>query len=89
MNNGDLNVEKGNMPQAMAEYSAAEKMFPFNLEMRYWHAITLANNHGVVEAAKMLKKIYAIDPNWRELTRRLPKVDQLTVKPDELKLLLE
>lgn len=89
MNNGDLNVEKGNMPKAMAEYAAAEKMFPYNLEMRYWHAITLANNHGVAEAAKMLKKIYAIDPNWRELTRRLPKVDQLTVKPDELKLLLQ
>lgn len=89
MNNGDLNVEKGNMPKAMAEYSAAEKMFPSNLEMQYWHAITLANNHGVAQAAKMLKKIYAIDPNWRELTRRLPKVDQLTVKPEELKLLLQ
>jgi uncharacterized Ntn-hydrolase superfamily protein len=89
MNNGDLQVEKGNMPKAMAEYSAAEKMFPSNLEMQYWHAITLANNHGVAQAAKMLKTIYAIDPNWRKLTRCLPKVDQLTVKPDELKLLLQ
>jgi uncharacterized Ntn-hydrolase superfamily protein len=88
MNNGDLNVEKGNMPKAMAEYSAAEKLFPANLEMQYWHAITLANNHGVAQAAKMLKKIYAIDPNWRELTKRLPKVDQLTVTPAELKQLL-
>ena len=88
MNNGDLQVEKGNMPKAMAEYSAAEKMFPSNLEMQYWHAITLANNKGVQHAAKMLKKIYAIDPNWRELTRRLPKVDQLNVTPAELKLLL-
>ncbi len=88
MNNGDLQVEKGNMPKAMAEYSAAEKMFPSNLEMQYWHAITLANNKGVQQAAKMLKKIYAIDPNWRELTRRLPKVDQLNVTPAELKLLL-
>lgn len=88
MNNGDLQVEKGNMPKAMAEYSAAEKMFPSNLEMQYWHAITLANNKGVQQAAKMLKKIYAIDGNWRELTRRLPKVDQLTVTPEELKQLL-
>jgi uncharacterized Ntn-hydrolase superfamily protein len=88
MNNGDLQVEKGNMPKAMAEYSAAEKMFPGNLEMQYWHAITLANNKGVKQAAIMLKKIYAIDSNWRELTRRLPKVDQLKVTPSELKLLL-
>jgi uncharacterized Ntn-hydrolase superfamily protein len=88
MNNGDLLVEKGDMPKAMAEYFAAEKMFPSNLEMQYWHAITLANNKGVQQAAKMLKKIYAIDPNWRELTRRLPKVDQLNVTLAELKLLL-
>jgi uncharacterized Ntn-hydrolase superfamily protein len=89
MNNGDLQVEKGHMPQAMAEYGAAEKMFPSNLEMKYWHAITLANNKGVKQAAGMLKAIYAQDPNWRELTRRLPKVGQLTVSPDDLKLLLQ
>jgi len=89
MNNGDLQVEKGNMPQAMAEYSAAEHMFPANLEMKYWHAITLANNKGVKEAAAMLKGIYAKDPNWRELTRRLPKAGQLTVSPADLKLLLQ
>ncbi len=89
MNNGDLQVEKGNMPQAMLEYSTAEKMFPSNLEMKYWHAITLANNKGVKQAAAMLKDIYAKDPNWRELTRRLPKAGQLTVSPADLKLLLQ
>jgi uncharacterized Ntn-hydrolase superfamily protein len=89
MNNGDLQVEKNNMPQAMAEYSAAEKMFPANLEMQYWHAITLANNKHVKEAAAMLQKVYAKDANWRELTKRLPKAGQLTVTPDDLKLLLK
>jgi uncharacterized Ntn-hydrolase superfamily protein len=88
MNNGDLQVEKGNMPKAMAEYTAAEKMFPANLEMQYWHAITLANNKGVKQASVMLKRIYAKDANWRELTRRLPKVGQLTVTAEELKMLL-
>ncbi|QJD97099.1 DUF1028 domain-containing protein [Mucilaginibacter robiniae] len=89
MNNGDLNVEKHNMPKAMAEYTAAERMFPANLEMQYWHAITLANNHRAREASVMLKHIYAKDANWRELTRRLPKVGQLTVTPAELQLLLQ
>jgi uncharacterized Ntn-hydrolase superfamily protein len=88
MNNGDLQVEKGNMPKAMAEYTVAEKMFPTNLEMQYWHAITLANNKGVKQASVMLKRIYAKDANWRELTRRLPKVGQLTVTAEELKMLL-
>lgn len=88
MNNGDLQVEKHNMPRAMAEYSAAEKLFPDNLEMQYWHAITLANNKGVKQAAAMLHKIYSKDANWRELTSRLPKVGQLNVSPAELKELL-
>ncbi|CAM3779892.1 hypothetical protein MUGA111182_09300 [Mucilaginibacter galii] len=30
----------------MADYTAAEIMFPANLEMQYWHAIKLANNKG-------------------------------------------
>jgi uncharacterized Ntn-hydrolase superfamily protein len=88
MNNGDLQVEKGNIPKSMAEYTAAEKMFPANLEMQYWHGITLANNKRISEAAAVLKRVYAKDANWRELTRRLPKVRQLNVSPIELKQLL-
>lgn len=89
MDQGDLATEKNNMELAMQEYSAAMKMFPRNLEMKYWTAITLANNKKVKEAAVMLLKIYKADPNWRELTRRLPKVNLLTVSDDELKLLLQ
>ena len=84
MNNGDLAVEKNNMKLAMDEYSAAMKMFPFNLEMQYWTAITLANNKEVAKAAIMLQKIYAKDANWRELTKRLPKVGLLNVSNADL-----
>jgi uncharacterized Ntn-hydrolase superfamily protein len=85
MNRGDLEVEQGNMEKAMTEYRAAMTMFPDNLEMQYWTAITLASNKKVKEASAMLQKIYQKDPNWRELTRRLPKVGLLTVSPEELK----
>jgi uncharacterized Ntn-hydrolase superfamily protein len=85
MNRGDLEVETGNMEKAMTEYRAAMTMFPDNLEMQYWTAITLASNKKVKEASAMLQKIYQKDPNWRELTRRLPKVGLLTVSPEELK----
>ena len=50
MNNGDLAVEKNDMATAMNEYNAAMKMFPENLEMQYWTAITLANNKQVDKA---------------------------------------
>lgn len=89
MNNGDLAVEKNNMELAMNEYNAAMKLFPENLEMKYWTAITLANNKQVDKAANMLKAIYAKDKNWLELTKRLPAVGLLNVSDEELKKLVQ
>jgi uncharacterized Ntn-hydrolase superfamily protein len=88
MNRGDLAVEKNDMAGAMIEYNAAMKLFPHNLEMQYWTAITLANNNQVDKALPMLKKIFAKDRNWKELTRRLPAVKLLTVTDLELKRIL-
>jgi uncharacterized Ntn-hydrolase superfamily protein len=88
MNNGDLAVEKNDMAGAMNEYNAAMKLFPQNLEMQYWTAITLANNNQVEKALPILKKVFAKDANWKELTRRLPKVNLLTVSEAGLKKIL-
>ncbi len=85
MDRGDLATEKNDMKLAMSEYGAAMKMFLSNLEMKYWTAITLANNKKVKEASVLLQKIYKQDANWRELTRRLPKVNLLTVSENEFK----
>jgi uncharacterized Ntn-hydrolase superfamily protein len=89
MDKGDLATEKNDMKLAMEEYSTAMKSFPKNLEMQYWTAITLANNKKIKEAAVMLQKIYKQDSNWRELTKRLPKVNLLNVTEVELKELLK
>ncbi|GAB3297709.1 hypothetical protein GCM10027511_12640 [Hymenobacter humi] len=88
MNAGDLAVEKNDMPKAIQEYQAAEKMFPQNLEMKYWHAITLANKQQVPAALALLRPIFKQEPNWRILTERLPKVGLLTVSAAELKQIL-
>jgi uncharacterized Ntn-hydrolase superfamily protein len=88
MNNGDLATEKNDMQKAMEEYSAAMKMFPANLEMKYWTAITLANNKDINGAIRMLRPIFKKDPNWKELTRRLPKVGLLNVDEKDLKRIL-
>lgn len=89
MNSGDLAVEKNNMQLAMQEYNVAMKMFPGNLEMQYWTAVTLANNKQLAKALPMFRKIFAKDNNWKELTRRLPAVGLLTVSADELKQILD
>ena len=87
MDKGDLATEKNDMKLAMEEYGAAMKMFPQNLEMQYWTAITLANNKKIEEAAEMLQKIYEKDINWRELTKRLPKAHLLNVADKDFQLL--
>jgi len=88
MNNGDLATEVNDMKLAMQEYEVAMKMFPRNLEMQYWTAITLANNGNIQKAAIMLKAIYAKEPNWEKMTKRLPKSGLLTVKGKDLEVVL-
>ena len=89
MNKGDLHVEMNEMKQAMEEYNKAMEMFPANLEMQYWTAITLANDKKIDKASAMLQSIYKQDENWRELTSRLPKVGLLNVSEQELKVLIK
>lgn len=79
MNNGDLAVEKNDMDKAMAEYSAAMKMFPDNLEMKYWTAVALANKGNISAALPMFKEIFSKDKNWKTLTPRLIPSGLLTV----------
>jgi uncharacterized Ntn-hydrolase superfamily protein len=88
MNEGDLAVETNDMPKAMKLYGSAMKMFPNNLEMQYWTAVTLANNKEVNKAIPMFKKIFAADKNWKEMTKRLPAVNLLLVTEKELKQIL-
>jgi uncharacterized Ntn-hydrolase superfamily protein len=88
MNNGDLATEKNDMVKAMTEYNAAMQLMPANLEMQYWTAITLANNKQLDKALPILKKVFAADKNWKELTRRLPSVKLLSVSEEDLKKIL-
>lgn len=88
MNKGDLAVEKNDMKLAMDEYNAAMKMFPENLEMKYWTAVTLANTGGVEKALPMFKEIFIADKNWKELTERLPSVGLLNVSNEILNKIL-
>lgn len=89
MNQGDLEVEHGNMQKAMEEYAAAESMFPENLEMKYWHAVTLANQGELEEALELFRLVFNKDENWKTLTPRLIEPGLLTVEEDDLKKIIE
>jgi len=85
MNAGDLAVEKNDMKLAMDEYNTAMKMFPENLEMKFWTAVSLANTGEVEKSLPMFKEIFEKDNNWKELTKRLIPVGLLTVDEKILK----
>ncbi|RPI68918.1 MAG: DUF1028 domain-containing protein, partial [Ignavibacteriales bacterium] len=89
MNKGDLAIEKGDMELALKEYSAAEEMFPENLEMKFWHAVTLASNGKIDESLSIFREVFIKDENWRTLTPRLVPIGLLTVSEDDLKKIME
>jgi len=89
MNQGDLEIEHGNMDKALYEYGAAENMFPNNLEMKYWHAVSLANAGKTDDALVIFKNIFSQDINWHTLTPRLIKPGLLLISEEELKLIMD
>ncbi len=89
MNKGDLAVEHNDMKTALKEYGAAQKLFPENLEMKYWTAIALANNKDFKKALPIFKEVFKKDKNWKTLTERLTKNGLLSVSDKELKNILE
>lgn len=88
MNAGDLAIEHGDMELAMQEYSAAQNMFPDNLEMKFWTAVTLANTGKVEESLPIFKEVFEGDINWKTLTSRLISNEMLTVSEEDLEKIL-
>lgn len=84
MNEGDLAIEEGDEAKALREYSAAEAMFPDNLEMKFWHAVSLVNMGRLDEAQPLFEDVFAKDENWKELLPRLPGVGLLQIDEESL-----
>jgi uncharacterized Ntn-hydrolase superfamily protein len=88
MNAGDLAVEHGDMELAMEEYSTAEKMFPDNEEMKYWHAVTMATNGNVEGSLPLFEAVFKKNKNWKILTPRLVPIGLLNVSKEQLQKIL-
>jgi uncharacterized Ntn-hydrolase superfamily protein len=82
MNRGDEYLAQENVEAALKEYSAAELLTPDNMEMVFWHAVTMASSDRVEESLPLFKKVFRADYNWALLLPRLPKSGLLPVKPE-------
>jgi uncharacterized Ntn-hydrolase superfamily protein len=88
MNKGDLAVEHNDVDGALREYSAAEAMFPNNLEMKFWHAIALVNAGRIQESLPVFREIFTKDRNWIDLVPRLPQSGTLKDDEDIVRMIL-
>ena len=88
MNRGDLAIEKGDKEAALREYSAAEAMFPKNLEMKFWHAVALTNIGQLQQALPLFAQVFSKDGNYRTLARRLIPNGMLKASVDDLKRIM-
>ncbi len=84
MNRGDELAAAGAWEEASAEYAAAAAMAPAIAELPFWHAVTLASGGKFEQARPLFEQVFAREPRWRELVRRLPAAGLL---PDDPALL--
>lgn len=88
MNEGDLAIEEGNVDKALNEYGKAREMFPENIEMTYWTAVSMANAGRLQEALPLFKEVFNANENWVTLTKRITKNGILSVPQDTLDQIL-
>jgi len=84
MENGDACSTKKDWDCAVREYGEAEKILPEQVEIVFWHAVTLVSSGRVEDSMPLFKRVFAREPVWAELVGRLPAAGLF---PDDSKLI--
>jgi len=88
MNVGDERLALNDVAGAMEAYGAAAKLLPNNPEVKYWAAITMVTAGKEKEALAYFKDVFAQNPKWIEVTRRLPASGLLPDDPELMKTIM-
>jgi uncharacterized Ntn-hydrolase superfamily protein len=81
MNEGDHALEHNDIDGALAHYGAAEALAPGNVEMKFWHAVSLVNAQRVDAALPLFADVFRVDADWRDLVPRLVDAQLLVADP--------
>ena len=84
MNQGDDFIAEGKLDEAGHAYAKAAKLSPGNMEIIYWHAVTLVTAGEVERSLPLFKQCFEADEGWRTLIKRLVTADIL---PDDEKVI--
>ena len=71
MNKGDDFIAEGKIDEAGKAYAKAAELAPGNMEIIFWHAVTLATNGQLEKSLPLFKQCYTADERWRILVPRL------------------
>jgi uncharacterized Ntn-hydrolase superfamily protein len=80
MNRGDDLIAEGKIDEAGKEYAKAAELAPGNMEIVFWHAVTLATNKELDKSLPLFKQCFNSDERWRVLVPRLVTAEIL---PDD------
>jgi uncharacterized Ntn-hydrolase superfamily protein len=69
---GDQLAAAGDVEGSLAEYEAAHRSQPDNLELAFWHGVALAASGREQDAAPILRQAFDAHAGWIELLKRLP-----------------
>jgi len=72
MENGDACSTKKDWDCAVREYGEAEKILPDQVEIIFWHAVTLVTSGKVDESLPLFRRAFLREALWSEVLRRLP-----------------
>ncbi len=82
MNKAEMAFGDKDMETAFKEYAKAQKLYPENLEMCFWQAVSLASVGKYHEAFGIFYIIFDKEPKWKILTRRLISAEILNADID-------
>lgn len=80
MNQGDDFIVEGKLDEAGHAYAKAAELSPGNMEIIYWHAVTLVTAGEVERSLPLFKQCFEANEGWRTLIKRLVTAEIL---PDE------
>ena len=88
MNLGDEQLGANKIEEALISYSTAAGLAPEQVEMPFWHAVTLVGLGRVDEAIPIFAAVFQRSPAWKELARRLSSAGFMPVDPVNLERIL-
>ena len=73
MNAGDEQLAGDDVEGALLAYGEAARLMPDNPEVKFWAAVTMIERGREEEALAYFRQVFAAEPKWMEVVRRLPR----------------